>query len=276
MRNRSIRGAGRTIATSSDFRSGTRSARTFKIEVNYRSVPSILALANDAIKGNIRQFAKNLMAVRSGGAKPWLIPCPDSNQQSAIRRPAHPGIARRRRAAQRNRRAVSRALPRHGIADGTDPAQHPVRHHQRTAVFRAGACEGHKLLPESRGQPTRRDGVQAHPEVAAGIGAKIADKLWENFHPLLAEGKPLLLTSEAIPKRAVDDWKKAAQVLNQLRQMEPRRAAEMIEQVVEGFYASYLKVKFPNARSERRICINWPRSRCSLRPSTISSASSRC
>ncbi len=99
--------------------------------------------------------------------------------------------------------------------------------------------------------------VNPHDEMAfkrilkllAGIGAKTADKLWGKFHPVLADGKPLLLTSEAIPKKAVDDWKKAAQVLNQLRQMEPKRAAEMIEQVVEGFYASYLKVKYPNART---------------------------
>ncbi len=54
----------------------------FKIEVNYRSVPSILKLANEAIKANVHQFAKNLLPVREGGVKPWLIPCPDSNQQS--------------------------------------------------------------------------------------------------------------------------------------------------------------------------------------------------
>ena len=49
------------------------SAQTFKIEVNYRSVPPVLALANDAIKGNVHQFAKTLQPVRTGGAKPWLV-----------------------------------------------------------------------------------------------------------------------------------------------------------------------------------------------------------
>jgi DNA helicase-2/ATP-dependent DNA helicase PcrA len=58
------------------------SAKTFKIEVNYRSVPAILKLANDAIKGNVHQFAKHLQPVRQGGAKPWLVPCADGNQQS--------------------------------------------------------------------------------------------------------------------------------------------------------------------------------------------------
>ena len=99
--------------------------------------------------------------------------------------------------------------------------------------------------------------VNPHDEMAfkrilkllAGVGARTADKLWEKFHPLLAEGKPLLLTSESIPKKAVDDWKKAAQALNEIRKLEPKRAAEMIEKVVEIFYASYLKVKYPNARA---------------------------
>ena len=49
------------------------------------------------------------------------------------------------------------------------------------------------------------------------------------------------------PKKSVADWKKAAQVLNELREMQPRHAAEMIERVVEGFYAGYLKLKYPNA-----------------------------
>src|ERR1041384_5473489 len=48
-------------------------AKTFKIEVNSRSVPSILKLANEAIKANIHQFAKHLQPVRAGGVKPWLV-----------------------------------------------------------------------------------------------------------------------------------------------------------------------------------------------------------
>ena len=67
--------------------------------------------------------------------------------------------------------------------------------------------------------------VNPHDEMAfkrilkllAGVGARTADKLWEKFHPMLAEGQPLLLTSDAIPKKAVDDWKKAAQALNEIR-----------------------------------------------------------
>ncbi len=57
-------------------------ASVFKIEVNYRSVPPILTLANEAIKANVHQFEKNLQPIRAGGIKPWLAPCADANQQA--------------------------------------------------------------------------------------------------------------------------------------------------------------------------------------------------
>jgi DNA helicase-2/ATP-dependent DNA helicase PcrA len=113
-----------------------------------------------------------------------------------------------------------------------------------------------------------------------GIGAKTADKLWEKFHPILAGAKPLLLTSDAVPARARDDWKRMAKVLNGLREIPAahpvrgsredggaaggeragkeqrltsaaptRKAAEMIEQVIDEYYSGYLKVKYPNARA---------------------------
>src|SRR6185503_15254636 len=42
-------------------------ARILKLEINYRSVPEILTLANHAIAGNARQHAKTLRPVRAPG-----------------------------------------------------------------------------------------------------------------------------------------------------------------------------------------------------------------
>jgi DNA helicase-2/ATP-dependent DNA helicase PcrA len=224
-------------------------ARTFKIEVNYRSVPSILTLANDAIKGNIHQFAKNLTAVRAGGAKPWLIPCPDSNQQSLF-------------VAQRLLELRDEGVPLNDVAVLYRTHYHAME--LQMELTRRNIpyviTSGLRFFEQAHVKDVNcflKIAVNPHDEMAfkrilkllAGIGGKTADKLWEKFHPLLAEGKPLLLTSDAIPRKAVDDWKKAAQVLNGLRKMEPKRAAEMIEQVIDGFYASHLKVKYPNART---------------------------
>jgi DNA helicase-2/ATP-dependent DNA helicase PcrA len=57
----------------------------YKLEINYRSTPEILSLANVSIANNKRQFPKMLRAVkRSKDLKPALVPCSDVEQQSAF------------------------------------------------------------------------------------------------------------------------------------------------------------------------------------------------
>lgn len=60
-------------------------AQAFKLEINYRSTPEILGLANTSIACNKRQFPKMLTAVkRSRDFKPALVACTDLEQQSAF------------------------------------------------------------------------------------------------------------------------------------------------------------------------------------------------
>ncbi|HXG84493.1 MAG TPA: ATP-dependent helicase, partial [Pyrinomonadaceae bacterium] len=57
----------------------------YKLETNYRSTPEILGLANVSIANNRKQFPKVLQAVKkSKGFAPALIPCRDTEQQSAF------------------------------------------------------------------------------------------------------------------------------------------------------------------------------------------------
>lgn len=48
-------------------------ARIYMLEINYRSVPGILNVANACIAGNPEQFQKKLQPVREGGEKPQLL-----------------------------------------------------------------------------------------------------------------------------------------------------------------------------------------------------------
>src|SRR3989440_1646464 len=58
-------------------------AKVFKIEMNYRSVPEILTVANMAIAANVDQFQKNLQPVReSAAAKPALVALNDGSEQA--------------------------------------------------------------------------------------------------------------------------------------------------------------------------------------------------
>src|SRR6266487_1829615 len=58
-------------------------AQVFKIEMNYRSVPEILEVANAAIAANVQQFRKHLSATRESKAlKPALVALNDSAEQA--------------------------------------------------------------------------------------------------------------------------------------------------------------------------------------------------
>ncbi len=59
-------------------------AEVYRIETNYRSVPSILELSNAAIALNANQFPKELRAARPQGAqqRPAAIPAPDNRTEA--------------------------------------------------------------------------------------------------------------------------------------------------------------------------------------------------
>ncbi len=59
-------------------------AKVHKIEVNYRSTPEILSLANAAIAANVHQFEKALAPARKSGVKPVLVATQDGHEQAAF------------------------------------------------------------------------------------------------------------------------------------------------------------------------------------------------
>ena len=64
------------------FRARHPQADIFKLTINYRSTPQILALANRSIAHNRTQYPKELTAVKPAGAVPAVIPLRDVFQQA--------------------------------------------------------------------------------------------------------------------------------------------------------------------------------------------------
>jgi hypothetical protein len=64
------------------FRARHPQAEIYKLTINYRSTPQILALANRSIAHNRNQYPKELTAVKQPGARPALIPLRDVFQQA--------------------------------------------------------------------------------------------------------------------------------------------------------------------------------------------------
>jgi len=65
-----------------DFPNTFKGTKIFKLEINYRSHPPILNLANEIIKHNIDQFPKELKAIKTGGDAPCLVETKDVYQQA--------------------------------------------------------------------------------------------------------------------------------------------------------------------------------------------------
>lgn len=231
-------------------------AQTFKIEVNYRSVPAVLALANDAIKGNAHQFAKTLLPVREGGGKPWLVACSDSNQQAQF-------------VAQRILELREEGVPLTDVAVLYRAHYHAMELQMEFTrrnipfvitsglrFFEQAHIKDVSCFLKLATNPNDELSFKRIARLLPGVGGATADKLWREFQPLLKAdlgapgGRALPEKSSAVPKKAAADWGQLAPVINQLRVLpKPLLSDEMIEIVVEGFYETYLKAKYPNARA---------------------------
>lgn len=231
-------------------------AAIHKIEVNYRSVPEVLSLANAVIARNEAQIRKELRAHRAGGKmKPALVMLDSPQAQAAF-------VAQRILELQ---------------DEGVDLAEIAV-------LYRA---HFHSLDIQmeltNRGIPFQitsglRFFEQAHvKDVAAflkfianrsdevsflrlarlvpGVGTASAVKMWTEWTRCPAAGADLgnqalaeALHAMKVPKKAAEVWKQFAWTLEELvdekGQMMP--PAQMIRSVVEGVYQDYMKTKFDN------------------------------
>jgi len=222
-------------------------ATIYKIEVNYRSLPPILNLANDAIKANPNQFAKNLKAVRKGGAKPWLVPCADGNQQAEF--VAQRVLELRDEGVELKEIAVLYRAHFHAMELQMELTRRNIPYVITSGLrfFEQAHIKDVACFLKLALNPQDEMSFKRIAKLMSGVGAATADKLWDKLHPV---GK-LPTTHPSVPKRAAEDWKQVATILNRLRDRSDgeKHADEMMEIVLEGFYSDYLKAKYENARA---------------------------
>ncbi len=65
-----------------DFPNRYPDAKIYRLQYNYRSTPEILAVANQTIEQNVRQYPKVLKAIRPSGPLPALVPASTPNEQA--------------------------------------------------------------------------------------------------------------------------------------------------------------------------------------------------
>ena len=243
-------------------------AKIYKIETNYRSTPEILGVANAAIAANVRQFAKQLTPARKSGAKPVVVACHTGAEQAAF--VAQRVLELREEGMSINRMAVLYRSHFHALELQLELTRRNIPFSITSGIrfFEQAHIKdvaGYlKLVTNPRDELAFKRIVQ----LLRGIGAKGAEKLWNQFsakskvqgsksdvenagaavrNPIAAALQACL---DAVPKKAAVDWAQLTATIAQLETPPVRRqTAKMIRLVIEAGYDEYLKENHANYRN---------------------------
>jgi ATP-dependent DNA helicase UvrD/PcrA len=234
-----------------DFPKRYPQTRIYKIEINYRSVPEVLSVANAAIRGNTKQFVKTLQAHRaSADLKPALVPLIDNNQQALfvaqrILELRDENIDLREIAvlyrAHYQSLEVQLALTRAGIPFFITSG---LRFFEQAHIKDVAAFM--KFVINAADEVAFKRMVRLLP----GIAAKTAERLWEQLSSTPDEDRKNFVTWLAHGKVAAKSQKSWEQLGHTLDEIAPNRQpvapATMIHSILEAIYDDYLQSKYAN------------------------------
>jgi DNA helicase-2/ATP-dependent DNA helicase PcrA len=234
-----------------DFPKRYPNAKIYRIETNYRSVPEVLAVANAAIKGNKKQFEKNLRADRSSAeVKPALVSLYDNNQQAMfvaqrILEVRDEGIELNEVAvlyrAHYQSLEVQLALTRAGI---------PFTITSGLRFFEQAHIKDVAAFMKFVTNPADEVAFKRMARLLPGVAAKTAEKLWSQlseiseserggFRSWLARGK--------VSQKSAKIWGQLGYTLEEIApNRTPIAPADMIHIILEAIYEDYLISKYAN------------------------------
>jgi DNA helicase-2/ATP-dependent DNA helicase PcrA len=229
-------------------------AAVYRIEINYRSTPEILKLANAAIAANVNQFAKQLTAARRAGSKPILVPCATSGEQAAF--VAQRILELREEGRELNKMAVLYRSHFHALELQLELTRRNIPFSITSGIrfFEQAHIKDVAAYVKFITNPRDELALKRMVRLLDGVGGKTADRIWNAFKE--APGPPLAAAlqkiSSVIPKKNAVDWAQFTATISQLENPEIRRSpALVIQHVLEAGYEDYLQEEYANYRSRR-------------------------
>ena len=226
----------------------------FKLTINYRSTPQILALANQSIACNQRQFPKQLQACREDGVLPALVPLRDVHQQAEF--VAQRVLELREEGIPLREMAVLYRAHHHAMELQMELARRGIPFYVRAGVRFFEQAHIKDVLAHLRfvQNPLDELAFKRVVKLAPGIGAASADALWTQLQTWAEQGRdPRLELSRAeldqlVPPKARPGLKKLRGSLAQLAAPSMRgQPAEMVRFVLdEAGYREALKIRYTN------------------------------
>jgi DNA helicase II / ATP-dependent DNA helicase PcrA len=233
-------------------------ARVFKIEMNYRSVPEILEVANAAIAANVQQFHKHLSATReSNAAKPALVALNDASEQAQF--VAQRILELRDEGVDLREIAVLYRAHYHAIELQLELSRRGIPYLITSGIRFFEQAHVKDVTSFIRFVANPRDEVafKRMVKLLPGIGSRSAENLWREWEAGVIPqsrdynfGKTLLAMS--VPAKSKKAWEQLAHTLDEIAPAgQPNPPSEMITSIVEAIYDDYAKVNFANYELRR-------------------------
>jgi DNA helicase II / ATP-dependent DNA helicase PcrA len=245
-------------------------AQVFKIELNYRSVPEILRVANAAIAGNVKQFRKELAATRpSNSLRPAVVGLNDGSEQARF--VAQRILELRDEGIELNDIAVLYRAHYHAIELQLELSRRGIPYLITSGVRFFEQAHVKDVTSFIRFVANPRDEVafKRMVKLLPGIGNKSADNHWRAVVAGIGDPGPeatsnsagitdpgynfgALLRAIPVGGKSKKSWEQLAHTLDEIAPGgKPNAPSEMITSIVEAIYDDYAKANFTNYELRR-------------------------
>lgn len=229
-------------------------AQAYRIETNYRSVPGILDVANAAIRGNVRQFEKNLRAWRKEGGRPVLAELPTNNDQAAY--VAQQILDLNRQGMEFREMAVLYRAHFHSMEIQLELTRRGIPFEVTSGLrfFEQAHIKDAAAFLKFAVNPTDETAFRRMVRLLPGVGEKTADSLWAVVKAGVESAAPFgeVLRMAKPPARAAKIWEQLAATLDEIApERKPISPDLALETIMEAFYEDYMKAEFANFENRR-------------------------
>ncbi len=228
-------------------------AQVFKIELNYRSVPEILQVANAAISANVQQFRKNLSATRlTNSIKPAMVALNDGGEQAQFI--AQRILELRDEGIELNEIAVLYRAHYHAVELQLELSRRGIPYQITSGIrfFEQAHIKDVAAFIRFVANPRDEVAFKRMVRLLPGIGGKSAENLWGAWEESLDKSGEIVSWSErllplSVGARAKKSWQQLADTLDEIAPNgQPNQPTEMIMAIVEAVYDDYAKANFAN------------------------------
>lgn len=236
------------------FRARHPQADLYKLTINYRSSPQILALANRSIAHNRSQYPKELQAVKPAGAVPAVIPLRDVFQQAEF-------IAQRVLELHHEydtplaRMAVLYRNHSHSLELQVELTRRQIPFSVRSGLRFFEQAHIKDVCAYLRARQNPQDALSwvRLLRLWPGIGAQTAEQLATFLAQSTGGSSAQRLAEQAARARgrARDALTRLAELWAILEDPSQQSPGDMIRRVVERHYGEYADRNFPNAAARK-------------------------